>query len=59
MNAFFYAIGDFFGYCFRIIERLKAAPNILFIIICFVAIALWLRRMKQYDNEAEQNGTLK
>ena len=59
MTQFFHAIAQFFGFFFRIIEKFRSAPNVLFIIICFVAMILWLRRMKQYDREAEENGTLK
>lgn len=40
-------------------KKLGDVPNVFFIVVCGVAIVLWVRRLAQYNKEAEQNGTLK
>ncbi|MBN8701454.1 MAG: hypothetical protein J0M08_00150 [Bacteroidetes bacterium] len=59
MTEFFYGIGELFEASFKIIEKLGDGPNVLFIVICFAALILWVRRINIYNKEAEKNGTLK
>lgn len=59
MTDVFNGIGDFFQIVLPYVKKLGDAPNVFFIVVCSVAIVLWVRRMAQYNKEAEQNGTLK
>ncbi len=59
MTKVFNCIGDFFQNLFPYVRKLGDVPNVFFIIVCCVAIVLWVRRLGQYNKEAEQNGTLK
>jgi hypothetical protein len=59
MTDIFYALGDFFQWTFRYMEKLNMLPNKIFFAIGFIAMLIWLWQMVRYNKEAEQNGTLK
>jgi hypothetical protein len=59
MTNVFNGIGKFCQAFFPYIQKLGNVPNVFFIIVVSVSIILWVRRMAQYNKEAEQNGTLK
>jgi len=59
MTKVFNCIGDFFQNLFPYVRKLGDVPNVFFIVVCSVAIVLWVRRLAKYNKEAEQNGTLK
>ncbi len=51
--------GDFFQWTFRLMEGPSRNVNILFIIIGVIGVGYWLWRQTQYNNHADQNGTVK
>lgn len=59
MTKVFNGIGEFFFNNLPYLKKLGDKPNVFFITICFIAIIVWIRRLAQYNKEAEQNGTLK
>ena len=59
MTDFFYAFGDFCQAIFRRMPKLGNIPNVTMIIIGFMALFLWVRRMDKYNKEAEEKGGLK
>ena len=58
MKDIFYAIGDFFGLIFNIIEYLGNAPNYLYIVIIFVFLVLWTLRMLKHRRDNEEHASL-
>ncbi|CAG0987706.1 hypothetical protein FLAV_02129 [Flavobacteriales bacterium] len=59
LNKFFSSIGHFFEWLFIYIQKLENLPNILFIIIGFVALAFWLSEQARYNKQAKESGSLK
>lgn len=59
MTRVFNGIGEFFQMIFPGVEKLGDIPNVFFIVVCFVALIIWVRRLGQYNKEAAQNGTPK
>jgi len=51
------------AYCFQasfhLMERFKSTINVIFIIIGIIGAIYWLWRQTQYNNQAEQQGTIK
>ena len=54
-----YATEKLFRASFRVLEKLNMNTNKVLFFIGAVAAILWIKRMMEYDREAEQNGTLK
>ena len=48
-----------FEWIFRLMEGPNRNVNIVFIAIGFIGIIYWLWRQTQYNNQAEQNRTIK
>lgn len=59
MTAIFYALGDMFQAFFKYMPKFGMLPNITMIIIGFIAFIIWVKRMGQYNKEAEEKGGLK
>lgn len=54
-----YGIQNCFEWFFRLMEGPNRNVNILFIIIGFIGVIYWLWRQSQYNNQADQNRTIK
>lgn len=52
-------IQNCFEWTFRLMEGPNRNVNIIFIIIGFIGVFYWLWRQTQYNQEAEQNRTIK
>jgi hypothetical protein len=52
-------LGKAFLKSFKLIDKMENGPNYLIIIALTVATIVWVWRMSKYNQEAEQNGTLK
>lgn len=58
-NDIVYATGDLLRASFKALPMIGNSFNYLMIVVGFILIFGWMRRMAQYDKEAEQNGTIK
>ena len=58
-TAFMTKLQQLFEWSFRVMEVPNRNMNILFIAIGAIGMIYWLWRQGQYNNEAEQNGTIK
>lgn len=56
---FITGLGDLIFSSFAILEMLGNSFNYLIMLVGFIMMLGWIRRMAQYNKEAEQNGTLK
>ena len=60
MNAeFIEGLGELASSSFVILEMLGNNFNYLIIAVGFIMMVGWVRRMAQYNKEAQENGTLK
>ncbi|MEO6884292.1 MAG: uracil phosphoribosyltransferase [Bacteroidia bacterium] len=59
MTDIFNGLGNLFEDLFRLMEKLRAIPATIFIVMGFIAFGIWFTQMKRYDKESEENGTLK
>ena len=50
---------DLFQLSFRLMEHFKSNINVMFIIIGIIGASYWLWRQTVYNNQAEQQGTIK
>ena len=50
---------DLFQWSFRLMEHFKSNINVMFIIIGIIGASYWLWRQTMYNNQAEQQGTIK
>ena len=58
-TAFIEAIGDLFTDSFAILRFLGNGFNWLIIVIMFILGVVWIKKMSDFNREADQNGTLK
>ncbi|MFN3951675.1 MAG: DUF6341 family protein [Thermaurantimonas sp.] len=49
-----YALGDFFEWTFQILPVLGNLPNILFLLIGFVAFIYWMNEMRKHQKAGER-----
>ena len=56
---FCYATADLFMKYFSLIKSLHATPNVILIVVGFIANFWWIGQMMKYDKEAAENGTLR
>ncbi|HVA97610.1 MAG TPA: uracil phosphoribosyltransferase [Bacteroidia bacterium] len=59
MTDVFNGLGHLFQRLFHLMDKLRAIPATIFIVLGFIAFGIWLTQMKRYNEEAEKNGTLK
>ena len=57
MKAAFYAIADFFGAIFEIIEGLGNTVNYFFIAIIFIFLVVWTTKMIKHRKEGEEHAS--
>ena len=55
MKEVFYAIGDFFGSIFEIIESMGNTLNYFYIGIIFVFLVVWTAKMIKYKKDGEEH----
>jgi hypothetical protein len=55
----FYAIGDFFYWCFKGMRALGQFPNVLMGAAVIILLAYWCMKIVQQNKTAERNGTYK
>jgi flagellar biogenesis protein FliO len=58
-TSFVEAIGDLFTQSFAILRFLGNGFNALIAVIMFILAVIWIKKMGDFNREAEQNGTLK
>jgi len=57
---FMYWCGDAFQYCFKLLKWLgNHHINIVFIVIGFIATAVWFKMQADYNRKAKEDGKLK
>ena len=55
MNEIFYAIADFFGSLFEIIELLGNTPNYFYIGVIFTFLVVWTSKMIKHKKDGEEH----
>lgn len=58
-TAFIEAIGALFTESFKLLTALGNGFNWFIIVIMSILAVIWIKKMADYNKEAEQNGTLK
>lgn len=58
-TEFIEAIGNLFTESFALLRLLGDGFNWLIIVIMFILSVIWIKKMGDYNKEAERNGTLK
>ena len=58
-TAFVEAIGDLFTQSFAILRILGNNFNALIVVIMTILAVVWIKKMSDFNREADQNGTLK
>jgi hypothetical protein len=48
-------IGDFLVWSFGLLEWLRDTPNMIFVVLGFVGLAIWLRMQIKFNKEAANN----
>jgi hypothetical protein len=57
MKEVFYAIGDFFGLIFNIVEDLGNMPNYVYICVIFVFLVVWTSKMLKHRKDNEEHAS--
>ncbi len=48
-NEFVYTLADFFQSTFLLLEKLGGMPNLLFIVVGFIATTIWVLQMVKHQ----------
>jgi tellurite resistance protein TehA-like permease len=57
MKEVFYAIGDFFGSIFEIIESMGNTLNYFYIGVIFVFLVVWAAKMIKHKKDGEEHAS--
>ena len=57
MKEVFYAIGDFFGSIFEIIESMGNTLNYFYIGIIFIFLVVWTAKMIKHKKDGEEHAS--
>ena len=57
MKVVFYAIGDFFGSIFEIIESMGNTLNYFYIGVIFVFLVVWTAKMIKHKKDGEEHAS--
>jgi tellurite resistance protein TehA-like permease len=57
MKEVFYAIGDFFGLIFNVVEALGNIPNYVYIVVIFVFLVVWTSKMLKHRKDHEEHAS--
>ena len=55
MKEVFYAIGDFFGLIFEIIESMGNTLNYFYIGVIFIFLVVWTSKMIKHKKDGEEH----
>ena len=58
MKEVFYAIGDFFGSIFEIIESMGNTLNYFYIGVIFIFLVVWIVKMLKHRKDNKEHGPL-
>ena len=58
MKEVFYAIGDFFGSIFEIIESIGNTLNYFYIGVIFIFLVVWTSKMIKHKKDREEHASL-
>ena len=57
MSNIFYAIGDFFGSIFEIIESMGNTVNYFYIGVIFIFLVVWTANMIKHKKDGEEHAS--
>jgi len=57
MKEVFYAIGDFFGSIFEIIESIGNTLNYFYIGVIFIFLVVWISKMIKHKKDGEEHAS--
>ena len=57
MKEVFYAIGDFFGSIFEIIESMGNTLNYFYIGVIFIFLVVWTAKMIKHKKDGEEHAS--
>jgi len=57
MKYVFYAIGDFFGSIFKIIESMGNTLNYFYIGVIFIFLVVWTAKMVKHKKNGEEHAS--
>ena len=57
MKEVFYAIGDFFGSIFEIIESMGNTLNYFYIGVIFIFLVVWIVKMIKHKKDGEEHAS--
>jgi len=57
MKEVFYAIGDFFGSIFEIIESMGNTLNYFYIGVIFIFLVIWTAKMIKHKKDGEEHAS--
>ena len=57
MKEVFYAIGDFFGSIFEIIESIGNTLNYFYIGVIFIFLVVWTSKMIKHKKDGEEHAS--
>ena len=57
MKEVFYAIGDFFGSIFEIIESMGNTVNYFYIGVIFIFLVVWIAKMIKHKKDGEEHAS--
>ena len=57
MKEVFYAIGDFFGSIFEIIESMGNSLNYFYIGVIFIFLVVWTAKMIKHKKDGEEHAS--
>ena len=57
MKEVFYAIGDFFGSIFKIIESIGNTLNYFYIGVIFIFLVVWTSKMIKHKKDGEEHAS--
>jgi len=57
MKEVFYAIGDFFGSIFEIIESMGNTLNYFYIGVIFIFLVVWTSKMIKHKKDGEEHAS--
>ena len=57
MKDVFYAIGDFFGSIFKIIESMGNTLNYFYIGVIFIFLVVWTAKMIKHKKDGEEHAS--
>ena len=57
MKDIFYAIADFFGYIFNVVEILGNIPNYFYIVVISVFLILWIIKMLKHRKDNQEHAS--